>query len=178
MTTISIKPKKLTPAVLKMLQKKGLVKTFTPSKKLMAKKGPAIDLFYATDIKYGSHKLICVKKGDVDIELNWHTDNEDVIAINPLDIKYKPMYFIVSLHKKDRFKALVKQRKLKSKDILALEVEFNNPKVCVFTVLKGAVHCEVTKKGRGADPVFFVTEPTNLVMETADMKDIKIELKY
>ena len=176
MKIIKVKPEKLTQKILQGLEKKGLLKTFTPSKKLSAKKGPAVEKLYSTDIKYGSHKLICVKKGDIDIEMNWHTDNEDVIAINPAAGKYKPLYFIISLHGRKKFINLVKKGMLKAKDILALEVMFNDPKTCVFTVLKNTVHCEITKNVKGTDPVFFVTEPTNLVMNTVNMKNIKIEL--
>lgn len=126
----------------------------------------AVDYFYRESAAHGGHCLLGVGKRNTKIEFSYHPGNEDLILIKPAAKRYKALYFVMSLLKKDKFLKELKTNSLKQKDFLALELEYNNPDTMFFTVLKDTVHCEVTVQGPGQHPVFFVTEPSSLKMDT------------
>ena len=65
---------------------------------------------------------------------------------------------------------------LTTNDILALELVYNNPKLSLFTMLKGTPHCEITKEDLGKPPIFFVTEPTNLTWHILNIYKYHLKL--
>ncbi len=178
MKLLKLKPKKLTLRTMILLEKKGLIKRFKPTKNVLeVKKGKdAVDILYTTSTKFGSHKLICVGKNFTKIQLNTHPDNEDFIIFNPTNYKFKPLYLIIGLNKYKIIEKKAKNNTLTSKDILAIELVYNNPKLSLFTMLKGTPHCEITVEGKRKHPIFFVTEPTKLTWHILDIQDYKLEL--
>lgn len=176
MKTLKLKPKKINKKILTMLEKNGLIITPTPSKKIMT--SPAcggVEVIYKTDHEYGTHKLIAVGKTDTKIMLTTHPDNEDVILINNTGKKFKPLYLVIALHKQSNFEKLAKVEKLTTKDIMAIELEYNSQN-CFFTVLKDVPHCEITLSGKGQYPVFFVTEPSDLKMGITNCYNYNFEV--
>jgi hypothetical protein len=115
-----------------------------------------------------------IDKRSTVVELNWHEDNEDLILLNPTGLRYKPLYFILALDRHPVFARKLAAGRLTARDFLALELPYNEPATCFFTVLKGAVHCEVTTAGPGQHPVFFVTEPSGLACRNLQLKDYTI----
>ena len=178
MNKIILKPQKLTYKILFMLEKKGLIKTFVPPKDIYnTKKGTdSVKIIYKTMPKYGTHKLICVCKNITNIMLNTHPDNEDFLIINPTNKKFKPLYLIIGLYNYKIIENKAKKNILTEKDILALELVYNNPKISFFTMLKGTPHCEITQKGGKNPPIFFVTEPSNLTWHILNIYKYNIEL--
>jgi len=176
MKILKLKPIKVSKKLLIMLEKKGLIITPTPSKKIMQKQScGGVELLYKTDHEYGTHKLIAVGKTDTRIMLTTHPDNEDVILINNTGKKFKPLYMIIAIHKQREFEKRAKSGTLSKKDILAIELEYNSQN-CFFTVLKDVPHCEITVAGKGQYPVFFVTEPSNLKMDIVKSSDYSFEV--
>lgn len=162
---IILKPVKASTKLFNKLEKLNLIKTMTPPKEIIntRTKTGAVSTFYKTQDVFGTHTLLCVGKRTTDIGFSYHDDNEDLILINPLNLKFKKMYLVVSYLKKDEFLKKYNDEKITNKDLLAIELEFNNPKLSFFTVLKQTVHCEVTQDKKGQHPIFFVAEPSMLV---------------
>ncbi|MCK9582551.1 MAG: hypothetical protein M0Q46_02860 [Endomicrobiales bacterium] len=176
MKTLKLKPVKVSKKLLAMLEKRGLIITPTPSKKIMQNPSRGgVEILYKTDTEYGTHKMIAVGKTDTNIMLTTHPDNEDVILINNTGKKFKPLYLIIAIHKQSEFEKRARARTLSPKDVLAIELEYNSQN-CFFTVLKDVPHCEITKPGKGQYPVFFVTEPSDLKMDIVKCPQYSFEL--
>ncbi len=170
---IILKPVKASTKLFDILEEKKLIRTLKPTKKAIETrtKTGAVSRIYTSNPKFGTHALMCVGKRTTGIRLSWHEDNEDIILLNPLNLKFKNLYLIISLLKKTDFLKKFNAGALCAKDLLAVEMKFNDPKLSFFTILKNTVHCEVTDNEKGQHPVFFVSEPSNL-------KDNKLTTKY
>ena len=170
-------PRPLTGAFLAELEARHLVKTLRPTEPI--RDNPESDMdqpLYISDPAYGGHKLLCVRKNVHRITLWAHSDNEDVIFLKKPERVYKPLYLILGLHKEEEFSRRARQGRLTPGDAVALEVPFNDPATCVFTVLKGTPHCEVTPPGPGEAPVFYVTEPSAMDMYAVDVAGVSFVL--
>lgn len=179
MKIIELKPVPVSPRILQLLDRKGLIRTFRPPAKVFGLKPGTgvVDVVYATHSRYGSHKLICVGKNETEIRLTTHPDNEEFFIINNTKKKFKPLYLIISLHRERELSRRAQDGRISSKDILALELKYNDCSLSLFTMLKGTPHCEVTIPGAQEAPVFFVTEPTNLTMKVVDLAGWKPRLR-
>ena len=161
---IVLKPVKASLKLFEELEEKKLIRLLRPTKKTVNTKTKtgAVSRIYVSSEKYGSHALICVGKRSADIRLSYHDDNEDFILLNPLGLKLKKLYLILSLLKKNKFLKKFYSQKLENKDLISVELKFNDPLLSFFTMLKGSVHCEITDNSKGQHPVFFVSEPSRL----------------
>ncbi|MDR2192267.1 MAG: hypothetical protein LBO62_05265 [Endomicrobium sp.] len=161
---IVLKPQKASLKLFEELEKKRLIRLLRPTEKTINTKTKtgAVSRFYSTSEKFGTHSLMCVGKRTADIALSYHDDNEDFILLNPLGLKFKSLYLILSFLKGAVFFKKFHSKKLESKDLIAIELEFNNPRLSFFTMLKRSVHCEITDNSKGRHPVFFVSEPSRL----------------
>lgn len=175
---IILKPQKATASLFNRLEKDGFIKILKPSQKALKTKTPTgiVDVFYTSQPRNGAHMLICVGKRNEVVEFSYHDDNEELLLIKPTKLKYKPLYLIIALHKVESFLKKVKAGTLKNADFKAIEVNFNDPETSFFTVLKGTVHAEVTAKGAGQHPVFFVTEPAQLEYKKIEIKNINFKV--
>lgn len=164
MRTIYLDPVPLSPRVLSSLERKKLVRRLLPTQKLLTTRARTgtIDTFYCSEKEHGSHKLIGIGKRATEIKLGHHPDNEEFLLINPTQRSFKPLYLVIALDKQAAFERKAAEGQLTARDLLAVECTFNDPRTCVFTLLKGTVHCEVTEPGRKQHPVFFVVEPSLL----------------
>jgi hypothetical protein len=182
MNILNLHPVDITPSILSFLEKKNLIKTLTPSERIIRskrKKG-LVDTVYHTDKKFGTHKLICVKlRNSSKMRLNFHQDNEEFIIINNTKYKFKPLYLAIGLYKNKEFEDRIRQNRLTEKDILILRLKYNDTKTCIFTMLKETPHCELTEEGRaGMQPIFFVTEPTDLKMTKIKTNGYKLNVIF
>lgn len=168
-----LKPVKSSLSLFKDLEKRKLLKLMRPKKKIVQTKAKtgAVSRFYTSNTKFGAHTLVCVGKRTTDIRLSWHEDNEDFILINPLNLKFKKLFLIISYLKSRDFLIKYNSGKLTEKDLVAIELKFNSPSLSFWTMLKNTVHCEVTETGKKQHPVFFVSEP-------AKLKDNKLSKKF
>ena len=179
---IVLNPVKATLKLFEDLEKRKLIKLIKPSKAALETKTKTgiASRVYVSKPEYGTHSLMCVGKRTRNIRLSWHDDNEDFILINPSNLKFKPLYLIISVLKKNLFLKKFYSGKLDGKDLLAVELEFNNPKLSFWTMLKHSVHCEITNNSKGRHPVFFVSEPSKLKDNepAAKFYDIKVAENY
>jgi hypothetical protein len=177
MKILKFVPQKATPSILAYLERKKLIRTLKPSRKVavsQAKNG-AMDTIYCSHRRWGAHKLICVKKNSSEISLNFHPENEEFIIINNNGTRFRPLCIVMGLLKqKELFKKL-KEGRLEKTDFIAVVFEHNDHKTCIFTMLKGTVHCEVALPGKGQGPVFFVAEPSRLRLNRFKTKGYKLE---
>jgi hypothetical protein len=166
MKTLRLKPITMTPAILRGLEKRGLVLAFkpTPGSLRVKEGGCVVDKVYSTAPRFGTHKLICVGKNETTIGLTTHPDNEDFFVINPGKHRFKPLFLIVGLDTPGNLARKAKAGRLTAEDVLALRLKYDDPATCAFTMLKDTPHCEVTLPGPGKAPVFFVTEPADFAM--------------
>ncbi len=178
MRTLFLKPRKLTPKILSFLADRRLIMPLAPTRNVSecrSRKG-AVGLLYKSDPAHGSHKLISICATTGPVKLNSHADNEEFILINPDSGSFRPMYMIIGLYKRHVIERKAAAGRLKEKDFLALELVFNDPRVSIFTMLKGTPHFEITAGGKKKQPVFFVTEPSDLELDYLDLKDYEVEV--
>ena len=169
---ILLKPEKVSEKLFLKLEKLKLIKLIRPDRKTLETKTKTgtVSRFYTSSAKSGSHTIMSVGKRSEKIKFSWHDDNEDFLLLNPENLKFKKLYLLVSyLKKKDFLKKLVSEN-LSQKDFTAIELEFNNPKLSFFIMLKNTIHCEVTDNSKGQHPIFFVSESSKL-------KDNKIMIR-
>jgi hypothetical protein len=168
-----------TDEIMQMLEKKELLQRLLPSEKIIStpEKEVGVDIVYSTDMKFGTHTLICVGFNKSIVDMAYHSDNEEFILVNE-GRQQKPLILIIGLHKEEVFKDLVFSGRLKEDAILALELKFNDPLVSFFTMNAHTPHCEWTIPGNGAASVFYVTEPSDLDVQPIDMKEYKLIIDY
>lgn len=147
-----------------------------PTDTIAASNKEAVDCMYQSAPAYGTHKLICVRKDSINIALTTHPEPEEVLCINMTPETYKPLYLILALHKGEELEKRTKAGNVTAQDFMALELSFADPKAWAFTVCAGTAHCEITTEGKGVNPVFFVTEPTDMTMAYVDMHGISLTL--
>ena len=178
MKVLKLKLIDITPSILSFLERRELIRAFRPTHKaLRVGEGECVvEKIYSTAPRFGTHKLICVGKNETKITLTTHPDNEDLILINPANYKFKPLYLVIGVGTKRELERKAVVGGLKTGDIMALCLKYNDPKTCAFTILKGAPHCEVTVPGRGIAPVFFVTEPSDFEMNNVNLHKYQLEL--
>ena len=178
MKILKLRPINITPLIISSLEHRGLVRAFRPTPKaLRVGEGKCIvEKIYSTARRFGTHKLICVGKNETKITLTTHPDNEDFIVINPTGYKFKPLYLIIGLGAKKDLERKARAGQLKARDIMALRLKYNDPKICAFTMLKDTPHCEVTVPGSGKAPVFFVTEPSDFKMARVNLHKYQLGL--
>jgi len=86
------------------------------------------------------------------------------------------MYLIIGLHKHAVIERKAGMKKLSSNDFMALELVFNDPRLSIFTMLKGTVHFEVASKAGEQTPIFFVSEPSRLKLDFLSLSGYKITI--
>jgi hypothetical protein len=178
MRTISLKPVRITPAILSSLERRGLIRTLRPTARVLkttARDG-AVETLYASAPRFGTHKLLCVGKNATRIRLSAHSENEEFILLNPASLSFKPLYLIIGLYPERVLLNRIRKKTLCSGDFITLELEYNKYKTCFFVMRKGTVHCEVTLPVRGQHPVFFVTEPSRMDMRYLPLDGHVIEM--
>jgi hypothetical protein len=179
MGQIALKPVFFTPALVRLLEKRGLIASLKPTRKVLVHRGESgvVDTVYSSSARFGSHKLICVGLKTGEINLNSHPDNEEFIIINPNGHVYKPFLMIIGMHKHKELESRARDKHLCAKDFVALRVPYNHPQCSIFTMLKGTVHCECTVPGsKGMGPIFYVAEPSNLHMRHLRLHGFNISL--
>jgi len=177
MKELKLKPEPLTEEILTDLEARGLVKRFSAPKEI--KDAPETDqcrVMYVTPDSSGGHQLLCVRKGVTEVQLTEHIENEDVIFLSPDAANYKPLYMVIGLGRTDELKLKAENNSLTEKDFKALTIQYNDPATCAFTIVRGVPHCELTAKGPGEAPIFYVTEPHRVGYELINFKNTTLTL--
>jgi hypothetical protein len=173
MKNLKLKAVRPTEKILKSLEGRDLIRRLNPPKAILDSRraNGAVKTIYASAPRFGSHKVICVKLNSAVPNLNSHEDNEEFIIVNSNGLKLNPVYILIALDKHAALEAKARDTGLRPEDFVLLKMKYNDFSSCIFTMLKGTVHCEVTLKeepGAGA-PVFFVSEPSRLKMRMASL---------
>jgi hypothetical protein len=178
MHCLKLKPALISTKILAFLEKKKLIRTFKPTPGVLQPTDTTgiVDLIYASDPQFGSHKLICIGKNATEIRLTTHPDNEEFIIINQSRFRFRPLFLIIGLSGKEDLEKKAGQGKLTAKDFMALQLKYNDYMTSLFVMLKDTVHCEVTVPGKKNHPVFFVTEPTDLGVQKLDLTPYHLQL--
>ena len=163
--------------IMKNLEERRLVKRLLPPREtLSVSKGEVkVTKIYATDKRWGSHKLICVAFDKSRVDVAYHPDNEDFILINNRR-EQKPLYLIIGIHPSTKLERLAEKGDLSEKDFIAMRMVFNDPALSFFTMHADTPHCEWTPSGEGAAPTFFVTEPSELPQRYCVLKDYSLSV--
>lgn len=180
MKAIKLKPIGCSWKIFRRLEKKGLIRTLTPTARILKhlRRNGLVDTVYSSPVEYGTHKLICVRSDDsVNIRLNFHPHNEEFLIINNTVFKLKPLYLIVGLHNYKQIEKKAHKGTLRTKDFLMLRLRYNDHRTSIFTMLKGTPHCEISAPGKGKPSVFFVSEPRDLPMRYLDLSGYSITVK-
>lgn len=156
-----------TPALFKALEKKKLIRTLAPSKKLLRTRTEdgTVDGYCRSKASSGPHVLMGVAKRTTKINLSYHDGSEEIILTNFSSNKYKPLYLIMGLSKAGIISKKIRNGKLSGKDLVAVKLDFGDARFSAFSVLKDTVHWEATEPGKGLHPIFFVSEPAGLKMK-------------
>ncbi len=176
MQNIVLKPVKSDTKIFDFLEKKGLIKTFKPTKNTLTtkKRNGCVDILYTSRKSFGAHRFMCIGKKNKKVQLCYHLDNEDLFFLNPNNTDYAKLYIVFALDKIDVFNRKLKREILKDKDFVTVEICFNNPNLSFFSVLKGTVHCEIIDKNQQKQhPVFFASEASELKNNKIKHNNIK-----
>jgi hypothetical protein len=161
------------------LEQRGLMQGFLPASQKAAGTEPGIlvDEVYATEPRFGPHRLIRVAFDRSSVELAYHSDREDLLLIND-GAPQKPLVLVIALHPAEEFQRRISQGRLSAEDIWALALAFNDPRLSFFTMNAFTVHCEWTPPGPGTRNVFFVTEPQDLDMHAVPTGEYAVGVEY
>jgi hypothetical protein len=176
---IELEPKQMTPELMKDLEKRGLIIRLCPGNHSTdpGRNESKSAVIYASDAKYGPHKLIVATINALEPYPNFgtHDDNEEFILVG--DPTAKPIHLIVALNKKGVLEEKIQNHTLSDDDFVALRIKYNDPEVSFFTMLKDVPHGEVTIDGPGKPGSFYVTEPRDLVILSTDFRDYQVTVK-
>ncbi len=176
MQNIILKPVKSDTKIFGLLEKKGLIKTFKPTKKALGtkKRNGCVDILYTSRKSFGAHRFMCIGKKNKKVQLCYHLDNEDLFFLNPQNTDYAKLYVVFALDKTDNFSKKLKNETLTNKDFITIEICFNDAKLSFFSILKGTVHCEIINKNQQKQhPVFFASEASELKNNKIKHRNIK-----
>jgi hypothetical protein len=179
MDIITLKIRKLSPEILSFLAKRGLIRPLVPTRNVIqcrSSRGTVGTIYRSADA-FGTHKLISVRCTTAGIKLNFHQDNEEFILISPDAGAFSPLYMIIGLNKHAVIEKKAARGTLKPSDFMALELVYNDPRLSIFTMLKGTPHFEVAGPGRRQAPIFFVSEPSRLKMRVLDMRGYRLAIR-
>ena len=171
--TILLHPQPVTLKILAQLEMQGCIRLLKPTEKIMRSSDvDAVDTLYQSTPASGAHKLICVRKSTCEIQLTVHSENDDLIFLNTSEKYYRPLYMIIGIHDVAVLEEKARSATLSDHDFVTLEIEYNNPATCYFTLLRSIPHCEITIPGNDEAPIFFVTEPSEISMRFVDLPHV------
>lgn len=159
-----IKPVPASPSLMEFLETKAVITRITPNSNLqITPKGQNnVSTIYASDVEYGSHKLIAVTINKSELtHLISHPDREDFMLIGQPE--RTPLILTISLLKELALKEKIKKGMLSSEDFIAFYCDMNNPETSFFTMNPDYPHGESCMIESNFPPSFFVGEPTNLL---------------
>jgi hypothetical protein len=177
MKELCLKVRPMTEDVMKILEEKGLIRRLMPTQKVLStpEKEIGVEYLYSTDLKFGSHMLICVGFNRSLVDVAYHSDKEDFILINE-GRQQKPLILVIGLHPEEDFQKLVTTGHLTENDIWAIELKFNDPELSFFTMNGFTPHCEWTLPGSGPASIFYVSEPRDLDANHINMGDYVLKI--
>lgn len=135
-----------------------------------------VNLEYATDGRYGGHKLIHVTICEHTLtRLTSHPEPEEFILIGPDNAV--PMVLIIARHPHETIVRKHLVGKLSEEDFYCIFAPFNQVKLSIFTMLPGILHAELLHAPLVAGdvaPTFYVTESSDLIENHVMIENMSI----
>jgi len=164
----------------KLLENTGILRRFLIASEFasLMENEYSVKEIYRTNIKSGSHKLICVNYNIIKPQLSYHAEKEDFILISKNPDKLKNLYLLISVLKIEELFLKIKNNTINSEDFLIIKLMYNHPIFSFFTLNEDVPHCELTESSvNKCNPVFYITEPSDLTNNSIDLKNYKIDLR-
>jgi hypothetical protein len=175
---ITLKARQLTPAVARLLEKRGLV-TFIRHPDLAARRGMSRDWMKGPDFPASIHGFHSVTVSYTGIFLSSHPKGqEEIVFLLDAETRAQPLFFVFAFDQRDRYLARLEKGTVAAKDYLVFRAPMNDPRFPGFIVHGGTVHCELTdRRGpRSVYPSFFVLEPRKLIVNHTREPDHGVSL--
>lgn len=160
---IIVQPIKATEEIMKFLEQSGVITRICPGHNpLETPRGKAsCETVYATDPKFGPHKLISVTINTTEPKnFLYHSDKEDFMLIDRPGTR--ELILTVCLCHKDELKQKLKNNTISAEDFMSVVCEKNNPYLSFFTMNPYYAHVETCKAPSENPPSFYVGEPRDL----------------
>ena len=178
MTTLSLRPRALSPSIARTLEEKGLV-TFIRHPGLAVRRGLTKDWIKGEDFPASLHGFHSVSVTYTDIFLSSHPKGQDeIVFVWDAERAARPLFFVFALDTRDAYLRKLKAGTLTAGDYVAFRAPVNDPRLSSFVVHSGTVHCELTdRRGpRVVAPSFFVLEPRKLSVRYTEEKRHGLQL--
>ena len=164
-----IKPTDMHEAVMKDLEKKGLIIRLCPhNHDLEPEVNEALDeAIYIGKESTGPHKLITVTINRTSFsKFGIHQDNEEFLLIG--DQNTKPMYLAIAYLDNASLNRKIKEETLCESDIIILKCRYNDPNASFFVMKAGVPHGEAIIDKDLPLPSFYVTEGRDTMTQITD----------
>lgn len=175
---IKLNPVKCSDEVMQLLEEKEVITRLTPGRHRLevSENTSRHETLYASQEKFGPHKLICVTINAQDFSrFLYHNDHEEFMLID--EMSATPLYILFSLLRADELNKKINQNTLTSEDFLLVEMKKNDPNLSFFTMHKGFAHVELCKEISENPPSFYVAESRDIDENIIDMKHYMFEIK-
>lgn len=170
-----VKPIKATPQLMASLEEKGIISRICPGHDpLETPQGKArCETVYATDEKYGPHKLICVTINTTEPKnFFYHSDKEDFMLIDKAGTT--ALILTMSLWHKDVLLEKIAAGTLCEEDFVSVICVPNDPELSFFTMNPYFPHVETCSFSSDNPPSFYVGEPRDLDENPIDFKNYRL----
>lgn len=174
---LKLKPVTPTIALMKRLEKKGLIIRLAPGRhELKPVPGQSMDqTIYASEPQWGPHKVISVTSNRQDFpRFGTHPDNEEFLMVG--DPRTRPLFLVIAWCKKEALQQKIQAGRLKATDFVALKIRFNDPQLSFFVMLKDTPHGEAAAGGKGKPPTFYVTESKDLPLDITNFEQYELSV--
>lgn len=172
---LALKPVEMTPKLMQDLEDRHLIIRLCPNHhELPARAGETLGKsIYESSPSLGPHKLITVTVNRPTFAaFGTHPDNEEFLLIG--DQGTRPLYLVISLHRKDELARRIAGHRLAPDDFVCLRVKYNDPEVSFFTMLADVPHGEAVAAAAGRAASFYVTESRDMGIDLTDFAGYEI----
>ena len=177
MKQLKLKPVDMTVSIMKSMESMGLIRRLTPGNHLAeAKEGEtAVVELYRSSFQAGPHKLISVSvRRNTLPGFGIHNENEEFFLIG--DDTQNPLFLVVAVCPQDELEAKARKNVLSAEDFICLRVTYNDPEVSFFIMNKNVPHGECTASSSAPGSTFYVTESSDISLETTQFGDLELLL--
>lgn len=177
MPHLKLQARRATPALLRELEAKGLLRRLVPSEKCcqVPQGEQVVERVELAAQGTGPWQMLVVACHRIKLDhLAAHGDAESWLFF--ADPASKPLLYIVATCDVPTFKRKLADQTLTADDIVALELRPNDPETSYFTVPGGVLHDELTYAGPGRGPIFYVPEPSSMGHEEIPLQGYTFDI--
>ncbi|OQY33753.1 MAG: hypothetical protein B6241_06780 [Spirochaetaceae bacterium 4572_59] len=175
MKQLKLKPVDMTVSIMKSMESMGLIRMLTPANhSAEAKEGEtAVVELYRSSPQAGPHKLISVSvRRNTLPGFGIHNENEEFLLIG--DDTQNPLFLVVAVCSQETLEAKAREKLLSSEDFICLRLTYNDPELSFFIMNKNVPHGECTASNSAPGSTFYVTESSDISLDTTQFGDVKL----